>query len=96
MVKGTFWLEPRPNGDITIGIEDYDVEFFGGGDHEMTWTLDPENKKKLTDILSRTHNGSLEHMIEEEFGIHLDKKSLREWLDENNIEYNYFSWTSYD
>lgn len=52
MVKGTFWLEPKPNGDITIGIEDYDVEFFDGGDHEMMWTLGPENTTKLTDILS--------------------------------------------
>lgn len=96
MEKGTFWLDPNPNGDLTIGIEDYDVEFFDGGDHEMMWTLDPENIKKLTDILSRTHNGSLEQMIEMEFGIHLDKKSLCEWLDENCIKYKYFFWTSYD
>lgn len=96
MEKGTFWLESKPNGDITIGIEDYDAEFFDGGDHEMMWTLDPENTKKLTDILSRTHKGSLVQMIEKEFGIHLDQKSLSKWLDENDIEYKYFFWTSYD
>ena len=96
MEKGTFWLEPEPNGDITIGIEDYDVEFFDGGDHEMMWTMDHENIRKLTDVLSRTHTGSLEHMIEKEFGIHLDKRSFGKWLDENEIEYKYFFWTSYD
>ena len=94
MDKGTFWLESKANGEITIGIEDYGVGVFGGGDHEMMWTLDPENTKKLADILSRTNNGSLENMIEKEFGIHLDKKSLSRWLDENGIHCKFFTWTS--
>ncbi len=96
MEKGTFWLDWRKGGKVTLGKEDYDVEFFGGGDHEMLYTMDAENREKLTAVLSRTHKGSLEQMIEMEFGIHLDKKNLRKWLDENRIEYKFFSWTSYD
>ena len=96
MEKGTFWIESEPNGDITIGIEDYDVEFFDGGDYEMMWTLDPESIRKLTDILARTQTGTLEDMMKKEFGIHLEKKSLSKWLDENDIEYKYSCWTSYD
>lgn len=28
MVKGTFWIEEKKDGRVSIGIEDYDVEFF--------------------------------------------------------------------
>ena len=30
MKKGTFWLEEKPEGGVTIWIEDYEVEAFGG------------------------------------------------------------------
>jgi len=34
MIKGTFWLEEKPDGGVQIWIEDYEVESFGGADKE--------------------------------------------------------------
>lgn len=96
MIKGTFWLEEKKVGGVTIWIEDYEVEAFGGADYEWCYSLDQENTAKLTDILSRTNTGSLEQMIAEEFGVHLDKKSAKQWLDDNGVEYEFFSWVHYD
>ena len=93
MIKGTFWLEKKPEGGVTIWIEDYEVEYFGGGDYEWCYSFDQDNTNKLTDILSQSNSGTLEQMIESEFGIHLDeKRSMKVWLDENGIEYEFFSW----
>ena len=96
MIKGTFWLEEKPEGGVTIWIEDYEVESFEGADYEWCYSLDAANTMKLTNILSRSNSGSLEQMIEAEFGIHLDKKSAKQWLDENGVEYEFFSWVHYD
>jgi hypothetical protein len=94
MTKGTFWLEERPGGGVTIGIEDYNVESLGGSDYEWSYTLDCRNRIKMTRILSMSQAGSLEQMIAAEFGRHLDKKSIRLWLNANGIEYEFFSWVS--
>ncbi|MBR3124899.1 MAG: hypothetical protein IKF42_05665 [Mogibacterium sp.] len=96
MIKGTFWLEEKPDGGVTIWIEDYNVEAFGGADYEWCYSLNSVNTKKLTDILSCSNNGTLEQMIESAFGIHLDKLSPKQWLDENGVEYEFFSWVHYD
>lgn len=94
MTKGTFWIEEKPDGGVSIGVEDYDVEMFCGGDYEWIYTLDRENRKKMEDILSQLYSGTFEEMIEEEFGIHLDKKIMRLWLNENGIEFDFYSWLS--
>ena len=91
MTKGTFWLEEKEDGSVSIGIEDYDVEAFGGRDYEWIYTLDRKNRKKMTGILSQTQEGTLREMIAEEFGIHLDKKSMTQWFEENKIKYEFFS-----
>lgn len=96
MALGTFWVEARQDGKISIGIEDYDVDFFDGGDHEMIYTLDSANLQKLEDALSQVQSGTLEEMIEKEFGVHLTKKNFKEWLQDRQIDYEYFFWTSYD
>ena len=88
--------QEKPEGGVTIWIEDYDVESFGGADYEWCYSFDPANTRKLTDILSRSNRGSLKQMIEAEFGIHLDKKSAKLWLDENGVEYEFFSWVHYN
>lgn len=94
MALGTFWLSRNIDGTATLGVEDYDVGFFDGADYEMTYKMDAENLKKFEAILSQTHEGTLEEMIEEEFGIHLNKKNIREWFEDNGIEFEYFSWMS--
>ena len=96
MIKGTFWLEEKPEGGVTIWIEDYEVEALGGADYEWCYSLNPENTRKLTDILSMSNSGSLAQMIEAAFGIHLDKVSVKMWLDANGVEYEFFSWVHYD
>ena len=96
MIKGTFWLEEKSDGGVTIWIEDYEVEAFDGADYEWCYSLNKANTEKLTDILSQSNSGSLEQMIEAEFGIHLDKKSAKQWLDDNGVEYEFFSWVHRD
>ena len=96
MKKGTFWLDYRKEGKVTLGIEDSDVEFFGGADYEMLYTMDTENVEKLRTVLSRTHRGPLEKMIKEEFGIHLDKVQMSKWLSDHGIEFEFFNWVSFD
>ena len=96
MIKGTFWLEEKSDGGVTIWIEDYEVEAFDGADYEWCYSLDKPNTDKFTDILSRSNSGSLQHMIEAEFGIHLDKKSAKQWLADNGVEYEFFSWVHRD
>ena len=94
MEKGSFWIERKQDGRTSIGIEDYDVEYFGRMDHEMIYMLDAENLKLFTKKLSEKHSGTLEQMIEEEFGIHLDQKSISMWMESCGIKYEFFSWTS--
>ena len=94
MTKGTFWISEKPDGGTSIGIEDYDVEFFDGMDHEMIYTLDPANLKLFTEKLSETHTGTFEEMLMEEFGVHLDRHSISLWMESRGIKYDFFSWTS--
>jgi thiamine monophosphate kinase len=93
MTKGEFRITEQADGKTSIGIEDYDVEYFGGCDHEMIYTLDPENLQKFMRALKCSRE-SLYQVIEEEFGVHLDKKNFGKWLQENEIKYDYFCWTS--
>ena len=96
MIKGTFSLIHEADGGITITIEDYDVEMFNGCDYEWLYRLDADNTAKFTEILSQTQSGSLEAMITDEFGIHLDKQSVKQWLEENGIEHEFYSWVHSD
>ena len=94
MTKGTFWLSEKPDGGISIHIEDYGVECFGGMDCEMIYTLDPENLTLFTEKLSESHTGTFAQMLEEEFGISLDRQSISKWMDSRGIRYGSFFWTS--
>lgn len=94
MTKGTFSIDRRADGKTSIIVEDYGVEEFGGADYEMIYTLDIDNLRKLTQKLAENNQGSLEQMIEAEFGIHLDMKPFGQWLKDNGINYEFFSWIS--
>ena len=96
MIKGTFWLEEKPEGGVTIWIEDYEVESFGGADYEWCYSFYPANRRKFTAIRSRANSGSLKQRIEARCGIHLDKKSAKLSLDENGVKYEFGSWGHYD
>ena len=96
MSLGNFWVERENSGKLRIGGEDYDVQWFGGGDHEMVYTFSPASAAELERVLGETQTGSLEQMIEAEFGRSLEKKRFSAWLEERGIEYDHFTWTSYD
>lgn len=69
------------------------MEVFGGEDYEMIYTFDTDNLRKLNKKLAENNQGSLEQTIEAEFGIHLDG-GFDQWLKDNEIEYEFFSWIS--
>ena len=90
MALGEFWIEDRPDGGARIGYEDYG----GGRDYEANYILDRENLDLLTRKLSANHAGTLRQMMEQEFGVCLEKKSFQMWLDANGIKYELFVWIS--
>ena len=94
MTKGKAII--RDSGSsLVVNYGDYDVEAFGGGDYEVTYTLDEDNRKKLHDALKKEGvQGSLEEMILSHFGEYLDNGSFCHYCDERNIEYHLFTWVS--
>ena len=94
MKKGTMFYSEHKDGGITLGYEDCNVECFGGCDYEATYNLSKESTDQFRAILAKDHSGTLEQMIIEVFGIHLDKESLSQWFDKHNIKYDLFTWIS--
>lgn len=94
MTKGTMLLKEHDDGSLEISYEDYDVEIFGGGDYEAIYNIDTENAEKLRRYLMKSHSGSMEEMLVDEFGIHMDKRSFASTCDENGIQYELFTWIS--
>ncbi len=80
---------------LTVNYEDFDVEAFGGGDYEVTYTLNEDNRQKLYDALKAEGlQGSLEEMILSHFGEYLDNGSFCFYCDERNIKYDLFTRVS--
>ena len=94
MEKGKFILNEHKDGGISLSYEDYDVEFLGGSDYEVNYSLNAENANKLRSYLSAKHTGTLEEMIAEEFGISLDKKSFSQTCKDEGIAFELFTWSS--
>ncbi|MCR5742291.1 MAG: hypothetical protein K6F92_00980 [Lachnospiraceae bacterium] len=89
--KGEFFLENLEDGGIKIGYNDYGDDY----DLEAIYTLDAKNTKKFVEYLvanGANPEDSLRNKIITVLGIHLDKKSLTEELDNNKIEYEKFVW----
>jgi thiamine monophosphate kinase len=80
---------------LVVNYEDFDVECFGGGDYEVTYTLDKDNRQKLYDALKDEGlQGCLEEMILSHFGEYLDKGSFCFYCDKRNIKYELFTRVS--
>ena len=94
MEKGTISYTEAEDGTVWFGYEDYEVECFGGGDYEVTYTLDRENAEKMFNILSERYSGTLEEMIIQHFGVHMDQDSAYNWMNEHGIEFKLFTWIS--
>ena len=94
MEKGTMRYTEAEDGTVWFGYEDYDVECFGGGDYEVTYTLDKENAEKMTRILSEHYTGTLKEMILQHFGIHMDQDSAYSWMEQHGIVFDLYTWSS--
>ena len=94
MTKGEAIIRESSDG-LYVNYEDYDVEFFGGSDYEVTYLLDSTNKEKLRDVLKREGlSGTLEEMILVHFGKYLDMDSFATYCDNRNIRYKLSTWLS--
>ncbi len=94
MDNGALHYMEWDDGHVEFGYEDLDVEIFGGTSYEVIYKLDKENKERMAGILSEKHTGSLREMIIAEFVVYLDKGSLYNWMKENDIEFDFWSWVS--
>lgn len=80
---------------LSINCEDFDVEFFGGSDYEFEYSLDLENRAKLSAALQQEgRSGSLKEMITGYFGESLDKVPFSKFCKERDIQYELFTWIS--
>ena len=80
---------------LKISCEDYGVESFGGGDYEVIYTLNKENRLKLYDELSGAgYFGSLSDMIKEHFGLSFEKEVFSDYCSRHSIEFDRHIWIS--
>ena len=94
MEKGTLFYTEWPDGSAEFGYEDFDVDCFGGGDYEVIYNLDAENRAKMEGMLSEEFDGNLKEKILAKFGVHLDQESLYGWMTEHGITFRLFTWVS--
>ena len=94
MIKGKAVICDSPAG-LSVGYEDLDVEFFGGADYEVTYTLDRNSAEKLRRCLkNEVPEGTLEEMILERFGPYLDREPFGSYCEERGIAFDLFTWVS--
>lgn len=93
MREGTSGLlfSKKKNG-VEIGVVDYGVEMFGGGDYERFYVLDKENAKKLKAYLGVRHKGSFEDMLKEEYGENFEFMQFEGDCEKLGIKYILNSW----
>ena len=92
MDKGSFILKEHKDGSIEISYEDLGVEFFGGGDYEVIYTLDAANAEKLKNKLQELYSGNMKELITAYFGECLDKEPFSITCKSWGIEYELFTW----
>ena len=74
---------------LYVSYEDTDVEFFGGHDYEVHYTLDKKSKKRLNEALAKKcKSKKLEDRITEYFGASLDNESFSSFCDGLGISYD--------
>jgi hypothetical protein len=81
-------------------LEGYDIgpqvdEFFGDSDYEYSYSIDPEEVKKLYDLLNvaREERQELLLAIKKRFGGNHAYSAFGEFMSENDIEYDAFTWS---
>lgn len=91
--SGLVFVENKDKS-VSLMVEDYNVESFGGMDYETTYTLSQENYKKLREVLNITNDQAAGPILREVLGDYFDTGKFKKICKENNIEYERFIWIS--
>lgn len=82
------------DGSLVLGYIDYGVEFFGGGDYEVTIALDADNAKLLKASLADIPGESLKEKLEKVFTAKFDENKFERFCGRNGIVFRRSSWVS--
>jgi hypothetical protein len=80
------------DGSVRLEVVDYGVSEFGGGDWESWYELDKVNADKLKAELAKTHNGSFEGMLVDEFTKEFDIPAFERFCREKGIIFSHATW----
>ena len=84
------------DGSLEIGYNDYNVEFFGGGDYDVSYTIEKKDAIILKEYLSTKHKGTLKEMLICEIGKNMSEIKFKKLLNTLNICPRRDSWISFD
>ena len=91
------WAEIK-DGKLTVSGQDLGQpvkEWFGGDEFEYSCSFDESNTRKLFSALSENGSDPIKAFIER-FSGPRGFWELKDFCNEANIPYEYFSWHSYD
>ena len=93
----TVWAEIK-DGKLTVSGQDLGQpvkEWFGGDEFEYSCSFDESNTRKLFSAFSENGSDPIKAFIER-FSGPRGFWELKDFCNEANIPYEYFSWHSYD
>lgn len=93
----TVWAEIK-DGKLTVSGQDLGQpvkEWFGGDEFEYSGSFDAENTRKLFSALSENGSDPIKAFIER-FSGPRGFWELKDFCNEANIPYEYFSWHSFE
>lgn len=81
MATSGVYIEHNPDGGITIGVTDYNVEAFGGSDWEWSATFSRSDSISLELHLQNEFGEgiSLEEMLKKKFGDNFSTLAFKEY-----------------
>ena len=91
--SGLIFVE-NPDKSVSLIVEDYKVESFGGMDCETTYTLSEENYKKLRKVLNIADDQAAGPILRQVLGDYFDTGKFKKICKENSIEFDLFIWIS--
>ena len=97
--KGTSGLLLTENEDGSLRVEyvDYGVDFLGGCDYEVWYTVEKEDADKLRAHLNEKYkDGTLKEKMKKEFGENLSESKFNALCKELGVKAERNSWRSFD
>lgn len=80
------------DGSVHISCVSHNVGTSGGGSYEANYYLNKEGADRLEALLGKTYSGTLENMIELEFGVNLNRRGFSDYCKENAVPCEVFTW----